>query len=148
MSSIEEQLKALGLDPASAKQAAEQAESASGDGVYLKHKETPAFSVVGKVVSVWSSPGYKGVGTDPGVAIAHEGITEAGFDAGVLKVSNGLTSWRNQVAQANPQVGDVVVFQFGGLTESKKAGGSSYYDFRLTVAQRSLNANGAETAPF
>jgi hypothetical protein len=95
-----------------------------------------------------STPGYKGVGTDPGVAIAHDGIPENDLDAGVLKVSCGLTSWKNQVAQSNPQAGDIVVLMFGGKVASKKAGGSDYFDFRLTVAQRAVNANGAETAPF
>jgi hypothetical protein len=148
MSTIAEKLKALGVDSAAADKAAEQITSASGEGVYLKHKESAPFEVVGKVTSVWSTPGYKGVGTDPGVAIAHDGIPENDLEAGVLKVSCGLTSWKNQVAQANPQAGDVVVLLFGGLVESKTKGGSSYYDFRLTVAQRALNANGAETAPF
>jgi len=155
MASVAEQLKALGLSPEAAEQAEKQAASDSSEGVYHRTDLHGKVEVVGTVSSVWNKPSkFKdaktgGVKTDFGVAIEHNGAdAEHGpIEAGILKVSNCAYVWEKAVTQENPQVGDVVVFSYGGKVDSK-SGGPAYHDYRLTVAKRAVNADGTEKAPF
>ncbi len=120
---IAERLADAGVDPAKAKETEAALQSSGGEGRYWNHKEEPHATFVGTVTSVWSRPGYKGVGTDPGVAIE--------TDTETVKISNGLTAWKNAVARENPAVGDVVVFEATGYPAGK-----AYVNINFRVAQR------------
>ena len=123
--SIADQLKKYGIDATAAEKVEQKVQNA-GNRRYFKTADGPQ-EFVGVVTDVFTKPGYKGQGTDQGVAFDVDGEE--------IVVAQSAKAWESSVLSASPKVGDVAVFHYGGK-KMNKAGTNEYHDFSLTIAKR------------